>query len=248
MFSNEGVFGNPSLNFSYGFFPDILNYYDSYLFVRGFLIVLILLSILFISGIKRRVVSVLLWYGWACLLNRNNMIINPGMPYIGWLLLACTFVPEGENQRNHNWTIPSYVIFAAWLIMSLGYTLSGFDKLHSASWINGSTFSILLENPLSRNTVLREISLNIPATVFHFITWAALLCELLFLPLSLFARTRKYAWTGMVIMHLGILCYINFTDLTIGMLMIHLFTFDPAWLKFSAGTTDSKLILLKSGT
>jgi hypothetical protein len=248
MFSNEGVFGNPSLNFSYGFFPDILNYYDSYLFVRGFLIVLILLSILFISGIKRRVVSVLLWYGWACLLNRNNMIINPGMPYIGWLLLACTFVPEGENQRNHNWTIPSYVIFAAWLIMSLGYTLSGFDKLHSPSWINGSTFSILLENPLSRNTVLREISLNIPATVFHFITWAALLCELLFLPLSLFARTRKYAWTGMVIMHLGILCYINFTDLTIGMLMIHLFTFDPAWLKFSAGTTDSKLILLKSGT
>jgi hypothetical protein len=248
IFSNEGIFGNPALNFSYGFFPDILNYYDSSIFIKGFLIFLIILSVLFIFGIKRRFVSILLWYGWACLINRNNMIINPGMPYIGWLLLACAFVPEGENKKDKNWSIPSSVILGAWLIMSIGYTLSGFDKLHSPSWVNGSTFSILLENPLSRNTFLRDISLNIPSTVFHFITWAALLGELLFLPLSLFTKTRKYAWTAMVIMHLGILCYINFTDLTIGMLMIHLFTFDVKWLKFSSPKTGVQNILLKSSS
>lgn len=35
----------------------------------------------------------------------------------------------------------------------------------------------------------------------------------------------------MVAMHLGILFVVDFADLTFGMLMIHLFTFDPDWLK-----------------
>jgi hypothetical protein len=235
MFSREGIFGNPELNFTYGFFPDVLNYFDSAIFIKTFIIILAFLSLFFIFGFQRRTVSLLLWYGWACLINRNNMIINPGMPYIGWLLLMCVFIPSGENKVLNNeenkWTLPSWSILGAWLIMGFGYTLSGFDKLHSPSWLNGNTFSILLNNPLSRNTDLREMSLNIPHAILQLITWGVLASEFLFLSLALFSRTRKYAWILMVLMHLCILCYINFTDLTIGMLMIHLFTFDREWVK-----------------
>jgi hypothetical protein len=234
MFSDQGIFGQPELNFTYGFFPDLLNYFDSVLFVKTFIAALALLSLLFIFGIQRRLVAILLWYGWACLINRNNMIINPGMPYIGWLLLACAVIPSGENDRinkkGNNWTLPNWCLSGAWLIMALGYTLSGFDKLQSPSWVNGSTFSILLENPLSRNTILREVSLTIPPVILQLITWGVLMSELLFLPLALFSKTRKYAWMLLVTMHLSILCYINFSDLTTGMLMIHLFTFDMEWI------------------
>jgi hypothetical protein len=238
MFSEQGIFGQAELNFTYGFFPDILNYYDSAIFVKAFVALLAMLSLLFIFGIKRRLVSILLWYGWACLINRNNMIINPGMPYIGWLLLVCAVIPPGENEavyrKNQSWTLPGWCLFGAWLVMALGYTLSGFDKLQSPSWVSGSTFSILLENPLSRNTLLRELSLMIPPVILQLITWCVLMSELLFLPLAVFGKTRKYAWMLMVAMHISILCYINFTDLTLGMLMIHLFTFDLNWFSKDA--------------
>jgi hypothetical protein len=36
-------------------------------------------------------------------------------------------------------------------------------------------------------------------------------------------------------MNLGVLLVINFTDLTIGMLMIHLFTYDPSWFRLQTG-------------
>src|SRR5262249_29249871 len=37
-------------------------------------------------------------------------------------------------------------------------------------------------------------------------------------------------WLAMVSLHLGLLLLINFSDLTVGMLILHLFTFDPAWV------------------
>ncbi len=58
--------------------------------------------------------------------------------------------------------------------------------------------------------------------------------EALFLPLCLWSRTRPLAWAGIVGMHLGILLVVNFADLTTGMLMVHLFTFDPRWIKARA--------------
>jgi hypothetical protein len=53
--------------------------------------------------------------------------------------------------------------------------------------------------------------------------------ELLAFPLALFRPTRKWIWLGIVGMHLGILCIVDFADLTTGMLMIHLFTYNPSW-------------------
>ncbi len=41
---------------------------------------------------------------------------------------------------------------------------------------------------------------------------------------------RLAAWSGMMVMHVGIVLMVDFADLTLGMVMIHLFTFDPDWL------------------
>ena len=64
-----------------------------------------------------------------------------------------------------------------------------------------------------------------------FNTWAVLFIEMAFLPLALFKPTRKWIWLAMIVMHLGILLIVDFADLTLGMLMIHWFTFDSNWLK-----------------
>ena len=46
------------------------------------------------------------------------------------------------------------------------------------------------------------------------------------------------AWGALVGMNVGILFAVNFTDLTIGMLMIHLFTYDPSWFSIRLRSSD----------
>jgi hypothetical protein len=62
-------------------------------------------------------------------------------------------------------------------------------------------------------------------------TWSVLALELAFAPLALFRHIRPLIWLAMVSLHLTLLLLINFADLTLGMLLVHLFTFDPAWIK-----------------
>lgn len=44
-------------------------------------------------------------------------------------------------------------------------------------------------------------------------------------------------------MHIGILTVVNFADLTIGVMMIHLFTFDPNWFRPRKKQDDKKIVL-----
>ncbi|MDA0811718.1 MAG: hypothetical protein O3C21_04915 [Verrucomicrobia bacterium] len=69
-----------------------------------------------------------------------------------------------------------------------------------------------------------------PHTVTNLCTWAALILEILFLPLALIRPTRGFAWAAMVAMHLGVLMLIDFANLTFGMLVVHVFTWRREWL------------------
>ena len=62
------------------------------------------------------------------------------------------------------------------------------------------------------------------------LTWSVLVAEITFLPLACFRMGRLVAWSGMLGMHLGIVLLVDFADLSFGMVMLHLFTFDPDWL------------------
>jgi hypothetical protein len=235
LWSNEGVLPRASLNFTYPAFFNLLNLFDSPLGVQVFISGLIFLAILFATGYKRQLIALLLWYGWACLFNRNNLISNPGIPFVGWLLLVCAVVPAGEpawiSEKKKDWEMPAIIYYGAWVIMSIGYCISGIDKLGSPSWIDGTAMYHLLNNPLARDSFFRDFLLLMPMWVFKMMTWISLGLELVFLPFAIFQRTRSWAWFGMVGMHLGILLIVDFADLTFGMLMIHFFTFQRGWLE-----------------
>src|SRR3954469_2991459 len=77
--------------------------------------------------------------------------------------------------------------------------------------------------------VARETLLRFPDGL-RLLTWATLALELLFLPLSLHPIGRLLAWSAMSLLHIAILFVIAFADLTLGMLMIHLFVFDLEWI------------------
>jgi len=236
VWSNVGLLSDASLNLTHGYFPNILNHYDSPGAVRLFLGFLLFASVLFLFGVQRQFASLFLWYGWVCLFDRNNLISNPGIPFIGWILLCCAVIPNGEPwslfpKKKDGWNFPQLLFVGAWIIMSVGYTISGFDKFTSPSWRDGTAIIHLLSNPLARDWGLRTFFLSLPETILHCMTWAILLIEMAFLPLAIWKKTRKWIWLTMIVMHMGILLIVDFADLTLGMLMIHWFTFDNSWLK-----------------
>lgn len=237
LFSSSGVLPQGSLSPLIHLFPNILALWDSPAAVTVCLGSAVVLSALFTVGKFDRVAAVLLWYLWACLYGRNPLIGNPSMPFIGWLLLAHALIPRSTATRSSkdqwaisDWKLPADVYLAAWIVMSLAYTYSGYTKLVSPSWIDGSALSRVLSNPLARDTFLRSFLLSLPAWVLKAGTWSALGLELSFAPLALFRRLRPLIWLAMVGLHLGLMLLVNFADLTAGMLILHLFTFDPAWV------------------
>lgn len=236
LFSRAGVLPDPRLNPLYGLFPNPLAIWDSPAFTISFICALLGLSVAFAIGAWRRTTSLLLWFGWAALFHRNNLIANPSLAYVGVALLFCTVVPSGEpwsvsgrDRRPSEWYFPAAAFWGAWLLMAAGYSTSGWIKLSSPSWIDGTAFLHLLENPLARPGFARDALLALPWWAHAAITWTALAFEFAFLPLCFFRVGRLIAWTAMLVMHLGILVAVDFADLSFGMVMIHLFTFDARW-------------------
>jgi predicted DCC family thiol-disulfide oxidoreductase YuxK len=249
LYSNDGMLPDPRLNPTYGIFPNVLTIAGSPAGVRTVLVVLTLLSMAYAVGYKRRIAALVLWYGWACIFNRNLLTSNPSLPFVGWLLLASAIIPAGEPLRADRrrpeasvWRMPPVLFYGAWIILAVGYTVSGIHKLTAPSWRDGSALIHVLSIPLARDTGLREMMLALPEPLLHIAAWGAVALEALFLPLCLWPRTRMLAWLGAAGMHVGILTVVNFTDLTAGMLMIHLFTLDARWLRPRVAPREQSIV------
>jgi hypothetical protein len=226
LFGSEGMLPHAALSPTYPWFPDLLYRLDSPVFVRLFVLLLAASSLLLAFGVARRPVALLLWYGWAALFHRNNLIEDPALFFIGWMLLAFAVVPPGESWRRGrgqpSWTFPAVLYWGALLILGAGYSVSGLHKLlHAPSWQDGRALELVLEGPLARDNLLVDVFLGLPDVLRRLSTWFVLGLELTALPLLLWSATRRVAWTGLVGMHLGVLLTVSFADLSLGMLVFH---------------------------
>jgi len=238
IFSRAGAIPDARLNYTYGLLPNPLEHWDSPMAVRVFVGAMVVLAVLYTVGSFRRTASILLWYGWACLFNRNLLINNPSLPYIGQLLLLSALVPAGEpftlsnpgRSPTQDWYFPRGVFTTAWILMCVGYAFSGWAKLKSPSWIDGSALVHILACPMARLNMFQRAFLRLPSLWSRLATWSVLVLELGFLPLCLNRWTRLWAWGMMVCLHVMVLLTLDLADLSWGMLMLHFFTFDPRWL------------------
>ena len=142
---------------------------------------------------------------------------------------------------SHGWQFSRPLQTAAWFLLAAGYSFSGYTKLVSPSWLDGTALMRVLESPLARPGFLRDAVLALPVPLLRWMGYGALALELLFLPLALVPRLRPWLWSAMLGMHLGLIALIDFADLSFGMMVFHLFVADPAWLKrlrFAARDTN----------
>jgi hypothetical protein len=243
VYSNRGVLPDAAVSPLVRAFPNVLAYYDPSWFVVALLVVAAGLSLAFAVGWRDRVAALAIWYVWACLFGRNPLTSNPALPYVGLLLLAHSLVPpapygslaaRGRPDRGAGWFLPQTVWVVVWVLMAVGYTYSGCMKLSSPSWIDGSALRHVLENPLARPTPLRELLLSLPVFLLKLMTWSSLALEIGFAPLALVRRLRPWVWGAGLVMHVVLLTLIDFADLSLGMVMLHLFTFNPGWMRSAA--------------
>ncbi len=240
LFSSSGMLPDATASPLYPLFPDLLFVLDAPGVVVALLLVGVGASVLLAAGIRDRTAALLLWYVWACLFARNPLIANPSLPFVGWLLLAHALVPPApygswaartRTDPDGGWHMPTALFAAAWIVMALGYSYSGYTKLVSPSWLDGSALGRVLENPLARPSFAREMMLLLPGPLLALLTWGTLAFELLYAPLALLRALRPWIWTGMLLLHLSLMTLIDFVDLSFGMVLVHAFTFDPAWVR-----------------
>lgn len=229
VFSSMGVFpgaASPLLHL----FPNVLALVDAPWAVGALLLVGALAAMALSLGARQRVAALVCWYVWACLFGRTPLISNPSIPYVGLLLMALALRPVGAERLSKP------LLTVVWVLMALGYSYSGWTKLDSASWLDGTAIAHVLEGPLARPGALQRFMLALPPQLLRVATWGVLGLELAFAPLACVARLRPWVWGAMLALHLGLLFVIDFADLSLGMVLLHLFTFDPRWLSsFSRG-------------
>jgi predicted DCC family thiol-disulfide oxidoreductase YuxK len=248
LFSRSGVLPDASASPFIKIFPNILGIWDSPLAVTLLLVLASLACLFFTVGSYDRAAALFLWYVWACLFGRNPLISNPSLPYVGWMLLAHGFIPSapygawkalGRVDPAGDWKMPEGIYGVAWILLALGYSYSGYTKLVSPSWVNGTALERVFNNPLARPGFIHDLVLQCPHVILRLATWGALGLELSFTLLVLVSRLRPFAWLAMLVMHFSLMVFISFADLSLGMVMIHLFTFNPDWVKpLRAGRRD----------
>jgi len=219
--------------------PNILSLYHSPTAVTWLVGVSIAAAVIFAIGWCDRLAAALIFYTLACLSRPETLDASLNFLFLEGLLLAHTMTPKspygsilslGREDPGGGWRMPWAVWGTAWIAMSVGYAYSGYTKLMSPEWLSGDAMRLLLEGSTTPEAAVNIWLLELPQMNLRITTWIILATELLFLPLALLRWTRGWAWLLMLVIHLSLLFLVDSTGLTAGMLMLHMFTFDPAWL------------------
>jgi len=249
LYSDRGMLADPTHN---PFAVDVSPMYhlDAPWMVQAAVAALLALSVAFASGFWTRTVGVLLALGAAALWHRNMLTLNPSLAYLGFFLLAQAFA-----RPNPPWSLdrlrarraglggafgfaerlPRDVLGALWVVYTVGYSYSGYTKLISPSWAEGSAVARMLRGPIALDNPIVHALAALPDVLLHVATWGVVGVELLAAPLALSRRLRPGLWLALLGMHAGLLVLVGLQDISWGMLVTHLALFDPRWVRRARG-------------
>jgi uncharacterized membrane protein YphA (DoxX/SURF4 family) len=228
LYSNQGIFENGALNWTYHLFPSLFNWTDSTITVYLATFILIMCSLAFTLGYKRKLSAFLMAFILISFFNRNNLTGDPSIPFIYWLLVATIAIPD---ERKTNWKMPRAVYISALIVLSMGYFMGGILKILSPSWADGSAMQMIFSLPNTRFNFIETVSQYIPSWIFMIVTFSVIVLELLAPVFLIIKKTRKFWWVALTLMHLAVLTCFTITQVSIGMLLYHLFLLDLTWIR-----------------
>jgi predicted DCC family thiol-disulfide oxidoreductase YuxK len=248
IFSDAGLRAETSLGPVLRYFPNPLFVWDSPTAVRSLLTIAAMASLAFAFGKRDRIAALVLWYVGACLFTLNPLITDPGPFFVGALLLGHALLPaspygswdaRGRPDPGGGWRMRSRLQTAAWITLAGGYAFVGWTKLMSPEWVHGHALGDVLDTAVANPTVLREIFAATPTALWTLATWAGLAGQLLFAPLALIARIRPWLWLVSLGMNLFAALFIDVSEQSAGLMLLHCVTFDPGWITSRSTSSSS---------
>jgi hypothetical protein len=141
-------------------------------------------------------------------------------------------IPSREgSKKSDRWKMPSTVYWGSWIVLGAGYTVSGYLKWISPSWIDGSTVGYVFATALTNNFLYFGTLLAMFPLIGKVMTWSAAFMQVTSAPAYLFPQLRKWSWIIMTFIHIFILVFFNLKQVSIGMLIFHAFVMDLDWFK-----------------
>lgn len=184
-------------------------------------------AVLIFFNIMSRFVSLFCWCLMAIFFLKNLPLYGINHDFIGWLLLAMTTV-KIEGAKVY---FPKIIFYGAWLILGFGYLASGINKIQLTDfWVNGSALQILYsQSPVFNsyeffNTLAGQNILKI-------LTWIFVSAEIFFLVALLNKYTKLLVYITLCAAHVCIATTTQMTEVSLSILIFHLFIFDSRWLE-----------------
>ncbi len=194
-------------------FLQLLFLSDSSAVTTALLLAGVALSVCFALGIADRLAALAIFYTWVCLLDRDTLSANSSGLLVGCLLLAHACIP---GRPYGSWAARGRIDPGG------GWRLPG--PIFAAAWI-------LMAAAYAWSGAAKLASSS----------WLAGSVELLVAPLALVAGARPWLWLALLSMHGARMALLGATDLSMGLAMLHLFSFDPAWVRARAAGESARL-------
>jgi predicted DCC family thiol-disulfide oxidoreductase YuxK len=182
------------------------------------------------------IAALMLWYIQACFIKTNYLTGSIGTQTLLMVLILVAFVnipnKKTDNLKDKNNIYTSPLMFLAlWINFTIYYFYSGYTKFMSYSWQSGQTLMYLHTHLLMRQGIFSDIYSMIPMATKKNITYFVTIGELI-APLALLnIRLKEFLWYVIFIIQIGLLVFMNLTDIQLIMLIYSVMVFDPAWIR-----------------
>jgi len=142
---------------------------------------------------------------------------QPAHPYGSW-------AARGRPDPAGGWRFRTQLFVSLWFIMAVAYGGMGIAMLLDTEqgWRMGDGLANLL--------AAEDRAVALPQMLAAG-TWLILALHLAFAPLALVGRLRSWLWGSMVIVNIALAASLDLQAFRLGLLPLHLFTFDPGWIR-----------------
>ena len=197
-------------------------------------------SLLFIVGIVDKWAALFLGFALVFLYGRNPALPKASVAPLVWMLLAHllmrrapygSLAARGRPDPGAGWRFPVALVLGTWLLLAWSYLLAGQSLTFGPQTVAGIFLPDVFPDPYLRDYVSPDFLGLLPPFLVEALELKAMLVGYCFPLFLMFDRVRVWFWCALFATQLCIAFLVGFAGVSIVLLLLHLFAFDPGWIR-----------------